>query len=1490
MRIVIDLQGAQTESRFRGIGRYSLSLALAIAQNPENHEIWLVLNGVFVESILDIRQAFEGLIPQERIRVFDIPMYVAEGEPLNASKARVAEKIREYFIQELKPDVVLLTSLFEGYIDDAVTSISAFSTTKTAIILYDLIPLLNNSTYLPTIVEEQYYARKIQSLKNASLVLSISDYSRQEAIKALEIDPDNIVNISAGVAACFNSRNFSQQEMESIQQRYGISRKIILSVPGGGDSRKNIDGLVTAYSLLPQKLRSEYQLVVAGRYGEAGSRLIEKISKQVGLEKNELVITGYLQDEELQALYSKATLFVFPSKYEGFGLPILEAMICGVPVIGSNNTSIPEVIDYEKALFDANSPASIKDKIQQVLEDKNFRDALREHGFKQVQKFSWEKSAQIALRALEKMVIEPLAAIKTPLSNEIKSNHKPRLAFVSPLPPERTGIADYSVDLLPELLPYFEVELITDQPTLALPPTLAMLPRHSVNWFLEQGMQYDRIVYQLGNSPFHSHMLPLMRLHPGVVVLHDFFLSSLLAYEEMVGNVLGVWTEALYYSHGYQAVKKRFDSENVEVTKNIYPCNLEVLHNAKGMIVHSAYSQQLARHWYGEEIGVNWNVIPLVRKPALAVNRNAARKALNISEDAFVVCSFGMLAPTKLNHRLLNAWLASRLHLSNQCQLIFVGENEGGDYGAKLIDDIRRSGCGHRVEILGWVDQETYSRYLQAADISVQLRSMSRGEMSAALLDCMNYGLPTIVNAHGSAKTLPDNAVWMLEDEFKDSELTHALETLWENNETRQQLASQAREVIHYKHHPQTCALQYAQVINAAYHHSTGNQYALLESIMTLDELPKDDETLKYIAQSLANNCVLEPAKKQLLVDVSSIISNDLKSGIERVVRAQLLELINNPPAEFRIEPVYLTEEGGFCHYRYAKQFTFELLNIPFITSSDSAVDISAGDIFYALDFCPGDIMLASKSGLFLKYRALGVQINVLVYDLLPLSNPNFFPSGTDMTHRAWLEEIVGFADRLIAISVSVADELRRWLKQHDCPRSWPIKISSVPLGADIAASAPTGGLPIAGVELLDQLKKATCFLVVGTIEPRKGHLQIIAAFERLWQLGHEVMLIIVGKEGWKHLPDDQKRSIPTIVEKLHHHPERGKRLFWLSEVSDEYLQKIYSASTCLIAASEGEGFGLPLIEAAQYRLPIIARDLPVFREVAQDYAYYFSGLAPVDLADAIKSWLALHQNAKAPISALMPWQTWAQTTEILRSVLLGKLPERFWVPRGIRQKVLDEHLNLIHNARVTMVSTLLPPGEMILDLGGANCPLYKMGYPHSFEKLTLIDLQPDQRHDYYKDIKIDSDCTLGEVVIRYDDMTTLEGVQDQSVNFVWSGQSIEHVPQKHAERMCREAFRVLKSGGKFCLDTPNRRLTEIHTRSIGGGFIHPEHHIEYYAEQLIEMLKEAGFSIERSYGICEMPETLATGEFHYEDFMFGKQITDNVADGYIQFHYCVKP
>src|SRR5262245_20134869 len=126
MRIVIDMQGAQTESRFRGIGRYTMSFSQAVARNCGEHEIILALSNLFPDTIDTIRAAFDGLLPQENIRVWRAPGPVQERQPDNDSRRVPAEYIREAFLASLAPDVIHICSLFEGHIDDAVTSIGRF--------------------------------------------------------------------------------------------------------------------------------------------------------------------------------------------------------------------------------------------------------------------------------------------------------------------------------------------------------------------------------------------------------------------------------------------------------------------------------------------------------------------------------------------------------------------------------------------------------------------------------------------------------------------------------------------------------------------------------------------------------------------------------------------------------------------------------------------------------------------------------------------------------------------------------------------------------------------------------------------------------------------------------------------------------------------------------------------------------------------------------------------------------------------------------------------------------------------------------------------------------------------------------------------------------------------------------------------------------------------------------------------------------------------
>jgi glycosyltransferase involved in cell wall biosynthesis len=1247
MRIVIDLQGAQSASRFRGIGRYSLALALGVARNAGEHEIWLVLNGGLPDAISSVRAAFAGLVPNDRIRVFDLPAPSAEADQNNQVRTRAAERIREYFIAQLEPDAVLITSLFEGYIDDTVASVGSFASgADTAVVLYDLIPLLNPENYLPTEQVRDYYNRKVDSLRRAGLLLAISDYSRQEAIDALDLDPATVVAISTAVDERFQPATCNAERLAALREQFGIARELVMYAPGGCDSRKNIDGLIKAFSLLEPGVRAAHQLLIVSKLDLGQLKRLQQHALDCGLEADEVLFSGYVVDDDLVDLYRFARLFVFPSLHEGFGLPALEAMACGCAVIGANNTSIPEVIGNEAAMFDAADPQAIADKISAVLADETMLQQLRSHGVQQAARFSWDVTASRALRALEahaarKAALPPAAP------------RRKRLAFVSPLPPERTGIADYSAQCLPALAELFDIDLIVHQDKVVLPASLDALPRRDVRWFAENAGEFDQILYQFGNSPFHSHMFGLLKRFPGVVVLHDFFLSSVLYYEQMTGGIPNAWTDALHYSHGAAALQAAQEPGNVEAARQVWPCNLAVIQGATGVIVHSDHALQLARQWYGQQAGSNWHVVPLPRSAPGAIERAAARAALGIPMDAFLVCTFGFIDPTKQSHRLLDAWNTSVLAQDPACHLVFVGANHGGDYGVTMSSVIAGSPGAKRIKIAGWTDEQVYRQYLQAADVGVQLRTMSRGETSAAVLDCLNYGLATVVNANGSMAALPSNAVWKLADNFDNADLTTALEGLHRDAGVRAALSARANALMEQQHRPHHAAALYAQALDHTDGSASTRMPALLESLAAVPGMASDDEALRQLAQILALAPQHRPQPPQLLVDVTNIVRNDLGTGIERVVRMQLQALMRRPAGGYRTEPVYLSKQDGQWIYRYARQYARKVLGMSPNGDVDEPVDINHNDLFYAPDYAPGPTIEAANAGIYAHWRARGVSVNFLIHDLLPVLRPEFFPTGADVNHAAWLDCIAAQGDRLVCISAAVADEAQRWLAARPGNDGRQFKLPVVHHGADIDAAGHTRPAPApASHAVLADIKARPTFLMVGTIEPRKGHLQAIEAFDQLWRDGVEANLVIVGSEGWKPLAASERRTIPAIVDRLTSHPQREQRLFWLQGIDDALLQQIYQDSACLLAASEGEGFGLPLIEAARYDLAVIARDIPVFREVAKEQAFYFDGASGADLAGAIARWLDLYATRSHPQSGQMRWHTWQHNAEHLLAAL----------------------------------------------------------------------------------------------------------------------------------------------------------------------------------------------------------------------------------------------
>jgi glycosyltransferase involved in cell wall biosynthesis len=407
------------------------------------------------------------------------------------------------------------------------------------------------------------------------------------------------------------------------------------------------------------------------------------------------------------------------------------------------------------------------------------------------------------------------------------------------------------------------------------------------------------------------------------------------------------------------------------------------------------------------------------------------------------------------------------------------------------------------------------------------------------------------------------------------------------------------------------------------------------EGIARAELAPEADAPLVWAYVAATARPMIGP---RCFVDISELLRHDWQSGIQRVVKNLLAELLHRAPPGQVVVPVYTTpQQSG---YRAATAYLRRLAQLPALPdAADEPIEPRAGDTFFALDLQPHYIQ--ANAAYLAQLQAQGVRIAFMVYDLLPVQLPDCFFPGAAEHHSAWLS-VVANADLAVCISQAVAHDLRGWLDAN-VPHAPLRDIRFIHLGADLGTRMATRGIPPDAAGLLARVREHPSFLMVGTIEPRKCHAQVLDAFELLWQRGSDAMLVISGRPGW---------MTEALIERLRSHPERGERLVWVEDATDELVERLYESCSALVLASRGEGFGLPLVEAAQRGLPIIVRDKPVFREVAGEHAFYFDGGGAPALADAIGQWLRLRERGAEPKSAGMPWLTWARSAEQLRRVL----------------------------------------------------------------------------------------------------------------------------------------------------------------------------------------------------------------------------------------------
>lgn len=907
-------------------------------------------------------------------------------------------------------------------------------------------------------------------------------------------------------------------------------------------------------------------------------------------------------------------------------------------------------------------------------------------------------------------------AVQMALLPQPSPEARERLAYFSPLPPQRSGVCDYSLALLPELAKYFEIHVIACDPSVVdTPPGATRLL--DLAEFSHQ--HYHHILYHLGNSPGHLAMVKLLESYPGAVVLHDFYLSHGLCGWEADQELGNKAAHRLYDAHGYHAwLHWEWDQRlGTDAAVWAYPCNLKPLQRAAGVVVHSEEARRLAERFLGGDAAAAWAVIPHLKQPLTGLERDAKRAELGFNPDQFVICSFGFIGRSKLSTLLLEAFLSSSLAADPCCSFVLAG-SIGGDRQLaaelqRLLRQARLSG-GLRAEVrlTGWIDAVTYRGYQAAADAAVQLRTSSRGESSGTVLDCLAAGIPLIYNAHGSLAELPADCGLRLPDCLSLAELRQALEQLRADPALRQMLAQRGLALVAEQHRPDQCAQRYAEAIRRA-SGSFARRRAVAARIcgaLEVDLEPVSTEhqqqRLEAAAQDLALLLPAEPSLRQLFLDVSALVEQDLGSGVQRVVRSISLELLTRPPLGWRVEPVRARPDG--LGYLYARGFTASLLGLEQQAPADDPLLPRQGDLFLGIDLHHDGVL--RQQAYFQLLRAQGVAVHFVVHDLLPCQLPECFPPNAAELHRTWLQ-VVASCDGALAVSRSVAEELVAWVAAHVlAPAAESFQIGWFHHGCDFRPRLADPDLP--GVGPVLNLPLGATLLMVGTVEPRKGYLDVVEAASVLWRRGVAFNLVIVGREGWLDLPEASRRNIPSTVAAIRQHFELGRRLFWMEQASDDELDRIYRQVDGLIGASYGEGFGIPLIEASSYGLPLLLRDLPVFHEVGGDGAMFFPVAADrAQLASAIAEFLNRLVDPASPLflaNTLKP-QSWRQSAEqLLLALGLEPGPDIGLKPHSLapvlqlapdsegRRRKLKRHLRRLA-FRLLGLTRLKPPRSVLV-------------------------------------------------------------------------------------------------------------------------------------------------------------------------------------------------
>ncbi len=776
-RVHLGLHACQSPSanRYRGIARYVQDHALHLLQGHRE-----LIDGVHIHRGLPIPRLLASFCGYGLLRE-----HPSDGE--------------QAFGGDTAGDIYHIMSPFElgvplhRLIPPPFMRVGA----KLVVTLYDLIPMVYPQAYLHDPGIRLPYLQRLKLVQEADHVLAISRTTRDDAVRLLGVDPERITVIYGGVTEHFCEPDVPREVVRRrVMERLPDILGPYILYMGGIDFRKNMEGAIAAYGHLPQRLRNTYQLVLLAHMLESEKEALAEHARACGADAG-LVLPGFTADDLLRDLYQACDLFAFPSLYEGLGLPILEAMRCGAPVVASDRSSMKELVEIDHARFDPEDPADAARVMESVLGNETLRQELVDYGRRRSRQFTWERVAQATAECYQ-----AVAPPNVQRRNCAAARQK-LVAFCTPFPPEQSGVADYSKRFLETLVAHHPLRadiVVKGEPGSYVRqghPAIELISVPQFRWLAEHG-HYDSIIYCMGNSTFHDYVYELLKEHPGIVWLHDVRLTYFYHwYYSQLGRDLSTLPEELLpWARRYPDYEDALLVRDV-LTQDEHGIYLagEVASYAQKIVVNSRFSKELVELETCGHVPVV--AIPLAALPARPASfpegwpQLAAKYGLD--HRATVLVSVGILGPTKCPEVTIDGFAAVAAEAGNTV-LAFIGPADP-TYRGELERRISEYGIEDRVRFTGYVDDAELDSWLAAARCAMQLRFPSNGESSAAVLRCLAAGLPTIVTDHGPLRELPDDAVAKVPTPVEPSALRKAILQLLSDDNACERLH---RGALHY--------------------------------------------------------------------------------------------------------------------------------------------------------------------------------------------------------------------------------------------------------------------------------------------------------------------------------------------------------------------------------------------------------------------------------------------------------------------------------------------------------------------------------------------------------------------------------------------------------------------------------------------------------------------------------------------------------------------